>query len=281
MQEGTDIDIREYPVKYPVKEKAYAIIPHNGIPFFDAAVGITYPSADYQVYRPPCGITLFEYVLSGEGEVLINGEWHRVSAGDFYILRSGEEHTYRSVPKNPFHKLWVNYVADYISSFLASYGIESGVYHSDTVKRYFEELIELSQESSLHSDAAFMIAERIHKIVYTAAKEKQNALDDELGMRRLLTSYTYKRLNLDEASAALHMSKSNLIRSFKRIYGVTPYEYLLSLKIESAKVLLRETRLSVREIADKLCIVDEHYFSTVFYKRVGTRPREYRNGNMP
>ena len=278
---NVDIDIREYPVKYPVKERAYVIIPHNGIPFTDAAVGITYPDPNYEVFRAPGKITLFEYVVSGEGEVLINGVWHRATAGDFYILRAGEVHSYRAIAQNPWHKLWVNYVADYADGFLSSYGIASGVYHSDAVKRYFEELIALTKEASVHSDTAFLIAERIHKIVRTAAIEKQNAADDELGMRRALTSYTYKKLNLDELASQLHISKSNLIRTFKGIYGTTPYEYLLSLKMESAKVLLRETKLSVREIADKLCIVDEHYFSTVFYKRVGSRPREYRNSNMP
>ena len=275
------VDIREYPVKYPVKEKAYAIIPHNGVPFTDAAVGITYPDKDYSVSRGPCGITLFEYVVSGEGEVLIGGKWQRAATGDFYILRSGEEHVYRASSRDPWHKLWVNYVADYIGAFLSSYGIVSGIYHSDSVKRYFEELIALTKESSPNADTAFAIAERIHKIVRAAAVEKLNARDDEHGIRCRLVSYTYKKLNLDELAAELHMSKSNLIRVFKRCYGVTPYEYLLSHKIESAKVLLRETKLSVKEIADKVCIADEHYFSTVFYKRVGMRPREYRNSNMP
>ena len=86
----------------------------------------------------------------------------------------------------------------------------------------------------------------------------------------------YEKINLDTVASNLHISKSNLIRVFKKNYGVTPYEYLLTLKTETAKILLRETTMSVKEIADRLCISDEHYFSSLFFARVGMRPREYR-----
>jgi transcriptional regulator GlxA family with amidase domain len=96
-------------------------------------------------------------------------------------------------------------------------------------------------------------------------------------MRRILASYVHKKLNLDELAESLHMSKSNIIRIFKKKYNVTPYEYVISLRIETAKILLRDTKLSIREIADKLVFFDEHYFSSLFLKKVGVRPGIYRN----
>ncbi len=278
MSNNKSIDVKEYPVKYPVKEKAYVFVPHNRIPFSSAAVGITYPDADYCVSREPSRITLFEYVISGEGEVLVDGAWQSVRAGDFYILRCGEAHDYRASRSDPWEKLWVNYVADYTDSLLSSYGVKSGVYHSESVKVYFEELIKLTKASSLDEHTAFSIADRIHKIIRSAAIENERSeTEDKYGIRRLISTYIYKKINLDELAEKLHMSKSNMIREFKKSYGVTPYNYLLEQKMESAKILLKETKLSIREIADKLCIFDEHYFSTVFYKKVGIRPREYRN----
>ena len=86
--------------------------------------------------------------------------------------------------------------------------------------------------------------------------------------------------SLDELSEKLHISKSNVIRIFKKRYGITPYEYLLSSKIDAAKVLLQSTQMTVREIADRLCVSDEHYFSTLFCNRVGMRPSDFRkNGS--
>lgn len=272
-----NIEVSEYPVFYPVKEKAYAFVPHNAIPFKSAALGITNPSPNYHIRRANSGICLFEYVLEGEGEVKIDGVWRRVGAGDFYIMSSGIDHEYRSSQTDPWKKLWVNYSSDYMSAFLRSYGIECGIFHSESVRLYFEELISLPKSDGLTEDTYFRIADRLHKIIRAAAMLNNDASDDEYGMRKSLSGYVHKKLNLDAFAAELHMSKSNVIRIFKKRYGVTPYEYVINMRLENAKILLRETKLSIKEIADKLVFFDEHYFSSLFLKKIGVRPGAYRN----
>ena len=52
----------------------------------------------------------------------------------------------------------------------------------------------------------------------------------------------------------------------------------MTLKVNTAKILLKDTKMQIREIAEKLSICDEHYFSALFKSRTGTTPREYRSG---
>ena len=163
-----------------------------------------------------------------------------------------------------------------MASFLRSYGIEGGIFNSETVKGYFEELVSLPKSDGLSQEIYFRIADRLHKIVRIAATLNNDAADDDYGMRRILSGYVHTKLNLDELAEELHMSKSNLIRIFKKKYKVTPYEYVISLRIETAKIFLRDTKLTIKEIADKLVFFDEHYFSSVFLKKVGLRPGAYR-----
>ncbi|MBE6635043.1 MAG: AraC family transcriptional regulator [Ruminococcaceae bacterium] len=264
-------------VKYPEKEKAYALINPEKIPFSMAIVGITMPSPGYKILRSKnANITVFEYIVSGEGRLFIDGQWHKAEAGDLYILRQGEEHRYEADPKNPWKKIWVNYSAEYIPALLTSYGVESGVYHGAGVRSVFDELVNLvkSQEDTI--DIAFRLADRIYSVIKSASRAKLEAISDEYGMLRHLGSYVYRKFNLNELADELHMSKSNVIRIFKKKYGVPPYGYLLDMKMEAAKALLRDTDLPIKKIADKLCISDEHYFSTLFTRRVGMRPGAYR-----
>lgn len=271
--------LKSYSAKlwYPSVERATAFLPQDKIPFSQATIGVTNPDPSYAVNRNERSqVNVFEYVLEGEGEVLVGGECYEVGVGDCYILISGEAHEYRSNPKNPMKKIWINYHADYIPQLLSSYGIRSGVYHCDDIHYHFNRLIEISESESCPDDTNYLIAESVHGIIHEVARSITVDSDDEYGIKRALAARVYGKLNLDELAEELHISKSQIIRSFKKMQGCTPYEYFLGLKIKTAKILLRDTKMQIREIAEKLSICDEHYFSALFHSRVGMTPRDYR-----
>lgn len=269
--------ISQYQGRFPQKETAFAFIAPDKLPFSRAVIGITYPCADYHIKRPSSATTnVFEYVLEGEGEILLNGTWHTAKSGDIYILCQGELHEYRSNPQNPWKKIWINYVADYMPSFLHAYNITSGIYTSENAPAYFDQALSYSKDGISYPHINYDIAQCVHNIIYAVASERERGDSDEYRIRESLNAAIYEKLNMDELAERLHMSKSNVIRVFKKRYGVTPYDYLLSIKIETAKVLLRDTKMTIKEIANKLQISDEHYFSSLFLARVGMRPRDYR-----
>lgn len=270
----------DYILKYPEKEKAIGIVAQNATPFKSAVIGITSPVPEHKIERStPWSCVGFEYVLHGEGEVLIGGEWIKASEGSVFILREGEEHDYRANKSSPWQKIWINYNASYVANFLDAYGIKTGVYRAPEARTYFERAIELADSPDSFSDLCYTLAECVHNIAATVSKGVTRGEDgDHRRIRDALDLAIYKKGELDGIAASLHMSKSNMIRVFKKHYGKTPYDYLLDQKIEAAKLLLSGTGISVREIADMLCILDEHYFSSLFLKRVGMRPRDFRRG---
>lgn len=271
-------DVSEFNVRFAEKEKAVAFISDEGRPFKNAVIGITYPDPNYRINRSSDNpVTVFEYVLEGEGEIIIDGKRYIARSGDTYILRSNEAHCYYSDSNRPWKKLWINYVADYISPMLDSYGITSGIYHSELARDHFELLWQYSQSGAAKPNINFKIAACLHNLIQTLATESDHPTTDECLIREALNASVYEKLNLDELASRLHISKSNIIRVFKKNYGITPMEYLISLKISAAKILLKDTHMTVKEIAERLQISDEHYFSNLFRKRVGIRPRDYRN----
>jgi AraC-like DNA-binding protein len=80
-----------------------------------------------------------------------------------------------------------------------------------------------------------------------------------------------------EIADIANLSPYHLIRAFKQQTGKTPYEYLVDLKIDKAKELLENYRYSVTEICF-LCGFNNHsHFTTLFKRKVGVPPSEYRN----
>lgn len=266
-------------VKYPKKETATAVIPENHHPFYTAVIGVTYPFPDYNIDHSPAGkFTVLEYVLEGEGELFIDGEWITVKGGDVYIFPQGVSRKYHANPKNPYKKIWINYAADYMASLLDAYEIRAGVYHGELAKPYFERALALSK-GEIHADTCYQLADCVHKIISLSSSSRSKSKSTAEQIREALNNSIYKKIDLALIAAELHLSKSTLIRSFKKEYGITPYDFLLSSKIETAKVLLCNTEMSIRQISDVLCFTDEHYFSSVFLRRVGLRPRAYREKN--
>ncbi len=265
-------------VVFPEKEKAFVISADKNAPFKTAIIGITYPDPNYHIEREPIDdLTVFEYVSEGEGQILIDGAWKKVCAGDTYVLTPGKSHHYRSSSLNPLKKIWINYISDYMKAYLQAYGIKMGIYRISSLPN-FEKIEQISQKKSLTADDVYLISENIHIIISKMANESTDE-DTADKIKSRLTSAIYGKLSLDSIADEFHISKSGVIRIFKKKYGVAPYEFLLNMKIEVAKSLLQTTSLSIGQIADKLCVIDEHYFSTLFHKRTGLRPLEYRHSS--
>ena len=70
--------------------------------------------------------------------------------------------------------------------------------------------------------------------------------------RELLDRSLYEPVTVDDLAAAVGLSPSQLTRVFAARFGVTPYRYLLSRRLETARLLLRGTALPVREIVRNL-----------------------------
>lgn len=266
-------------VRYPEREEAFVVVAESDAPFLGAIVGVTYPDPDYRISRSEANlICVLEFVLEGKGEITIGKRTFTASAGQTYLLRPGEAHNYRSDRATPWKKMWINYTSAYLPAMLDAYGIESGVWNVNT-REIFSRALDAARAAESHVEKCRAIADAVHDVVsaiYSASKHTRPTVTDARRIREELLLSIYGKLSLDELSERLHVSKSNLIRIFKRSYGMTPYEYLLGEKIEAAKVLLASTHMSVGEIADRLCVSDAHYFSTLFYRRVGMRPVEYR-----
>ena len=58
-----------------------------------------------------------------------------------------------------------------------------------------------------------------------------------------------KPLNVEELARGAHMSAGHLSREFRRIYGESPYSYLMTRRIERAMTLLRRGDLTVTELS--------------------------------
>ena len=88
-------------------------------------------------------------------------------------------------------------------------------------------------------------------------------------------NYT-KKISLDEIAAASGLSAPYFSTIFREEMGKTLFSYLNQLRIEKASGLLRDSVLSIREIAKTCGFEDQSWFSKIFKKHTGLSPGKYR-----
>lgn len=83
-------------------------------------------------------------------------------------------------------------------------------------------------------------------------------------------------LSLTFLATQLSLSVSYLSSLFKKIYGIPFQDFILNERLEKAKVLILSSSLKNYEIAEKVGISDPNYFSTLFKKKFGVSPNQYK-----
>lgn len=95
-----------------------------------------------------------------------------------------------------------------------------------------------------------------------------------------MESACYLDWNLPLLSQKYYISVPHLIRRFRAETGMTPYAYLMHIRLQTAEMYLRYTLMTVDEISRKTGFSTTSNFIMQFQKIYGTTPQKYRNNNF-
>ncbi len=81
---------------------------------------------------------------------------------------------------------------------------------------------------------------------------------------------------IDQYAASIHRSTAWFIRNFKHYTGMTPMQYIISVRMTHAQQLLSTTDYTITEISAVVGYDNPLYFSRLFKKQIGLSPTDYR-----
>ncbi len=88
-------------------------------------------------------------------------------------------------------------------------------------------------------------------------------------------------LDVAALARAAHLSPAHFSREFRRAFGETPHQYLLTRRLERAAALLRNTDRSVADICVTVGLLSVGSFTTSFGRAFGLSPTAYRAAHPP
>lgn len=267
------------------KKKAYII---RGTAKLLSASSARYDGDWHSVPHTHNHVEIF-YIVGGKGQFLIDDKLYPVDTNNLVIINPNVVHTEVSLNAQPL---------EYI--VLGIEGIELGIPNS-TPEQYFifnrldsaevstcmrNILWEMQNKQTGYEDVcqAFMEILLIRLMRYTGLPvpaEAQAVSDNRqcVAVRRYIDNNYKYPLTLEQLAAEAHMNKYYLSHVFKREYGVSPINYMISRRIAESKHLLEETDLSASQIAQMLGFSSSSYFSQAFRRAEGISPMEHRRAN--
>lgn len=100
----------------------------------------------------------------------------------------------------------------------------------------------------------------------------------QTAMKYMEDNFT-RDISLDDLASIVSTSKYHFAKEFKKYIGFTPHDYLISLRINRAKALLKTTDMPVNKIAAIVGVSDINNFNYLFKKRLGMTPLQYRSSS--
>ena len=232
-------------------------------------------------------------VESGTGVFEMDGHQYHLSGGEAFLIPPSVEAWYEADMDNPWTYRWVGFEGMTAEEVIHV----SGFSRENPVRR-----IHCMENAAKYIDAMV----RTNKLVFENELKRNGLLmllfsdlitdnrDACLREGKLLPSHRYpnsvyvehavdyiaanfdKRLKINELADRIGVNRSYLTSSFKKSLGCSPQEYLMNLRIEKAKTLLKNGDIQVSEVAVRVGYGDPLAFSKVFKARTGRSPREYK-----
>lgn len=125
-----------------------------------------------------------------------------------------------------------------------------------------------------------LISEAIASIKNVEESSNENLQDSQKVVIKKYIKENYKRdISVGDVAGILGYSDVYFSKIFKQLFDDTFINYLTNVRIEKAKVLLKDVSFNIKEVGASVGYTDSNYFTKVFKRAVGMSPSEYR-GNL-
>lgn len=247
------------------------------------------------------------FITKGKGIQVISNNEYEVSEGDIFILQGFQNHFFRDAGKAEM----INVMFDPVKSpelisadikTIDGYGALFILEPRYRNRMHFKNMLHLNHVDLAKSEYILnaMLNEIAHKepgyelflknkleeiILFLSRRYSQISIPKAKSLVRIgkainfIESNFHNNIYIQQLAELSFMSLRNFQRIFKEATGLSPNDYLLELRIQSASKLLTETDSAIYDVSGQVGIADWFYFSKAFKKKFGVSPLKYRKQN--
>ncbi len=226
------------------------------------------------------------YVTRGTGTFIVNGERIYVLPNDLVIAEPNSPHVLLSDSGIDYECLLIR-TDLFTPDELQEMNFLSHIRTDPTVTELFSEIrnefsiggsvSNMRKKALAFSLIVYLIRTHSAPLITKEDKESRLWVLSRIKIIEQYVSENYKnKIAISDLARLLYVSESHFCRFFKKAMGISAIEYLNVFRIGKAEQLLRETELSITEVASLSGFENSNYFSRLFRRIMKQTPSEYR-----
>lgn len=231
------------------------------------------------------------YVANGKTHFWFDGREEIVSTGHMVLYKPEEIQKYVYYLEDNPEVFWIHFTGRDVKNILAYHGIslDEHVFYCGVLPDYkalFRKIIQELQLcrygyedyiASLFNDILLLVDRQQHE-----QKKNTGNVQEQIERAAAYFNENYNtKISIDDYAESLHISTNGFIHNFKQYAGMSPAQYILSLRMVNAQSLLERTTYNIKEISEIVGYENPLYFSRVFKKEIGKSPAQYRKEMIP
>lgn len=227
------------------------------------------------------------FILDGSGSYSLNHIRKPIKKGKLMIVSNDYPHAASTSYHDPLHifSLRFGVYSNKYNHFLPSF-FESPFALSLTPKDplVYEQLLNRMYQHFLEQrpESEYAINVLLNQLLLNVCEEPKN-MDTSSKIKHITDQIIYshgKSISVPSLASSLELSTKQFTRLFVKHNHITPYQFIISARINYAKYLLEDTSTPIIDIANELGYADSFCFSKQFKKNVGISPTNFRNFSM-
>ncbi len=219
------------------------------------------------INRPPMNFYLIHYILRGEGTLITDSGTYDLKKNQLFIIKAGERATYKANPDSKFNYIWIEFDGSLAKKFDELPPVIK--LKTDIFDRM---LMSNNYTSAMEEYLTGLLFELYAELFYLNADENNHVAK----VKNYIQLNYSSPLNVEDIAARIGLNRKYLSSIFKESTGVTVKQYIINVRMEYAKTLLRDG-YSVTETSASVGYSDPFVFSKAFKNYYGISPREYKS----
>lgn len=232
---------------------------------------------------------IIHFICGGKGRYQAGGRTYELTSGDFFVIYPDTEVYYQADPEQPWDYLWIGFQGVKAATYLKQAGIDpehlTGHFHdSSFILTCIQQMMlarTLTYHNELKRQAALLqiLATLIEFHHGTLSDDEQNDYPYRIYLQQAIdymNEHIKENIKISEVAYHIGIDRSYLSGIFKNTLEISPQEYLLTLRMNRAADLLKNTHEKISTIAANVGYSDPLTFTKMFKRYKGMSPSEWR-----